>query len=121
VHNKSDLPRMVWLTKDGPPEEKGWYTPDAFVQTTPDTRSPGVQLPPGKTADTGNVRGTFPQGTHAILLVYRSGKEADQSGKSSPLTVPLRPGKNELAVEVDPQGRLFVYDPVISTKNPITI
>jgi hypothetical protein len=121
VHNQSDLPVMVWLTKDGPPVENGWYSPDDFLKTSPDTPSPGVQLPPGKTADTGNISGTFPQGTNAILMVYRSGVAADRHGRSEPLTLKLKPGKNRFAVSTDPTGRLFVYDPVISTTNPIAI
>jgi hypothetical protein len=119
VHNRTDVPLMVWLTKDGPPVEKGWYTPEEFLKASPDTPSPGVQLPPGKTADTGNVSGTFPSGTNAILLVFRSGVEADRHGASQPLAVKLQPGKNELGVSTDPSGRLFVYDAVTSTTKPI--
>jgi len=121
VYNRSDLPVMVWLTKDGPPVEKGWYSPDEFLKAPPDAPSPGVQLPAGKTADTGKVSGTFPGGTNAILLVFRSGVEADRHGPSQPLTVTLHPGKNELAVSTDQSGRLFVYNAVISTTNPIAI
>jgi hypothetical protein len=121
VHNQSDLPVMVWLTKNGPPVEKGWYTPDEFLKTSPDTPSPGVQLAAGKTADTGNVSGAFPKGTDAILLVFRSGASADRRGKSEPLSVTLRPGKNELSVSIDPSGRLFVFDPVVSVPKPIAV
>ena len=121
VHNQSELPVTLWLTKSGPPQEKGWYTPDEFVKAPPDTPSPGVQLPPGKTADTGNVSGTFPRGTDAILLVYRAGRSADVIGKSEPLLVKLHPGKTELAVNADSTGRLYVYNPIISTTNPIAI
>jgi hypothetical protein len=106
VHNKCELPVMVWLTKDGPPAEKGWYTPEQFAGTAPDTPSPGVQLPAGKTADTGKVSGAFPAGTNAILLVFRSGASADRPGGSEPVTVKLQPGKNELSVTTDPSGRL---------------
>src|SRR5262245_45536831 len=73
VHNKSDVPVLIWLTKDGPPEEKGWLTTEQFLEASPDEPSPGVKLPPQKTADTGKVTGTFPKGTHAILLVFRTG------------------------------------------------
>lgn len=110
VHNHADVPIMVWLTKDGPPVEQGWYTPEEFLKTSPDTPSPGVQLPAGKTADTGNVTGTFPSGTNAILLVFRSGTEADRHGPSQPLSVKLQPGKNDLGVNTDQSGRLFVFD-----------
>ena len=121
VHNNSSLPVTVWLTKDGPPAEKGWYTPDEFLQSAPDERSPGVQLPPGKTADTGNVTGTFPQGTHAVLLVYRAGSTANAPGKSAPLTVPLAPGKSELTVDETDKGQLQVTKPAIGGTTPVAI
>ena len=108
VHNRSELPVMVWLTKDGPPAEKGWYTPEEFVQAPGDAPSPGVQLPAGKTADTGKVSGSFPSGTNAVLLVFKSGPSADLPGGSEPVSVKLQPGKNELAVSTDASGKLAV-------------
>lgn len=108
VHNRSNLAVMVWLTKDGPPVENGWYTPEEFVKTSPDTPSPGVQLPAGKTADTGKVSGAFPSGTNAVLLVFRSGPSADLPGGSEPLSVTLQPGRNELSVSTDASGKLVV-------------
>ena len=91
------------------------------MAASPDEPSPGVQLPPQKSADTGKVTGTFPDGTHAILLVYRTGADADARGKSKPLAVQLRDGRNELAVGADDSGRLLVYDPVFGeAASPIT-
>jgi hypothetical protein len=85
VHNRSEVPVMVWLTKDGPPVEAGWYSPDQFLETSPDTPSPGGQLPAGRTRRLPAMSAArFPQGTNAILLVFRSGVEADRHGSSHP-------------------------------------
>ena len=105
VHNKTPQTVMLWLTKDGPPAEKGWWTSEQFVAQPEGTPSPGIQLPPDKTADTGKLKGKFPDGTHAILLVYRTGPAAAVPGGSEPLTIRLAPGKNELAV-YDESGKL---------------
>jgi hypothetical protein len=105
VHNNTPQTVMLWLTKDGPPAEKGWWTSEQFVAQPDGTPSPGIQLPPDKTADTGEVKGKFPQGTHAILLVYRTGPMAALPGGSEPLTIKLVPGKNELEV-YDENGKL---------------
>jgi hypothetical protein len=106
VHNNTPDPVMLWLTKDGPPAEEGWYTTEQFLQAPPDTPSPGIQLPAGDTADTGKVKGKFPQGTHAILSITRSGEAARVPGGSDPLIIRLAPGKNEITV-VEEGGKLM--------------
>ena len=110
VHNKTADTVTLWLTKDGPPAEKGWWTTEQFVAQPPDTRSPGVLLPPSKTADTQKIKGKFPRGTNAILLIYRTGAVAAAPGGSEPLTVRLTPGKNEMNV-IEEGGRLRVVPP----------
>src|SRR5688500_7459843 len=107
VHNKTSDTVTLWLTKDGPPAEKGWLTTEQFIAAPADTPSPGVQLPAGRIADTGKRKGKFPQGTNAILLIYRTGAAADAPGGSEPLTVRLSPGRNEMAV-FDEGGKLIV-------------
>src|SRR3712207_3685144 len=89
VHNRTELPGTIWLTKDGPPKERGWYTLDQFLKMPENETSPGVRVPPGKRANTGKVTGKFPQGTNPVLLVYRSGETANAPGRSEPLTVQL--------------------------------
>jgi hypothetical protein len=124
VQNKTDIPVLLWLTKDGPPAEKGWLTTEQFLAAPEGTPSPGVQLPPGKTADTGKVGGKFPKGTHAILLVYRTGAAAEGPGRSKPIAVQLRPGRNELAVGATNTGGLYLTElsttlslpPIIATE-----
>ena len=110
VHNKTPETVMLWLTKDGPPAEKGWWTSEQFVAQPEGTPSPGIQLPPDKSADTGKVKGTFPQGTSALLLIYRTGPSAALPGGSEPLTIKLAPGRNELSVH-DESGKLTAKSP----------
>ena len=69
VENQTPDTVTLWLTKDGPPAEKGWWTTEQFVAQPADTPSPGVQLPSGRTADTGKRKGKFPESTNAILLI----------------------------------------------------
>ena len=107
VHNDTPDQVMLWLTKDGPPAEEGWYTTEQFVAAPPTARSSGIQLPAGKIADTGKRKGKFPKGTNAVLLIYRTGAAADAPGGSFPLTVRLAPGRNEMSV-VETSGKLSV-------------
>ena len=107
VRNDTPDPVTLWLTKDGPPAEAGWYTTEQFLAAPPDTLSPGIELPPGKIADTRKRKGKFPKGTNAILLIYRTGALAAAPGGSFPLTVRLAPGRNEMSV-VEASGKLAV-------------
>jgi hypothetical protein len=118
VRNQSDVPVMLWLTKDGPPAEKGWWTPEQFLEAPAEEPSPGVRLEPQKTADTGKVKGTFPDGTNAVLLIFRT-SDAPRVEGSGPIALRLRPGRNELVMAKNEQGRLYVYDPVISVPTPL--
>ena len=118
VQNRSNVPVMIWLTKDGPPAEEGWLTTDQFLAAPEGTRSPGVRLPPDKTAETGKVSGKFPQGTRAVLLVFRTGQPAGER-RDPPLAVRLQPGKNTLEVVTDERGALRVTDAI--TGAPATL
>jgi hypothetical protein len=111
VHNKSGMPVMLWLSKDGPPPEKGWFTTEQFLEAPPGEPSPGVDLPPDKTANTGKISGKFPEGTHAILEIFANEHNDRQRSKAAGvLTLRLQPGKNDLTVKLDPQGRLVATD-----------
>ncbi len=114
VHNKTPQSVMVWLSKDGPPVEKGWLTTEQFLDTSPGEPSPGVDLEPDKTAHTAQS-GKFPQGTHAILEIF--------GHSAGVLTLRLQPGKTDLTVHLDPQGRLTAVDnttgsPISPTSQP---
>jgi len=111
VHNKSGMPVMLWLSKDGPPAEEGWLTTEQFLEAPPGDPSPGVTLPPDKTANTGKRSGKFPQGTHAILEVFgNDSTDPARSKTAGVLMLRLQPGKNELTVSLDSQGRLIATD-----------
>ena len=110
VHNETPDPVLLWLTKDGPPAEAGWYTTEQYVAAPIDEISPGITLPAGKTADTGKRKGKFPEGTSAILLIFRTGEIAKLPGQSEPLVIRLAPGRNELTV-VEENAKLTVKPP----------
>jgi hypothetical protein len=111
VHNKSGMPVMLWLSKDGPPAEKGWLTTEQFLEAPPGEPSPGVTLPSDKTANTGKRSGKFPQGTHAILEIFGNDPhDAARSRAAGVLMLRLQPGKNDLTINTDSQGRLTATD-----------
>ena len=110
VHNETPAPVSLWLTKDGPPAERGWYTTEQFVAAPIDEPSPGIILPAGEIADTGKRKGKFPRGTNAILLIYRTGEIAKLPGQSQPIVIRLIPGRNELTV-VEENGKLTTKPP----------
>lgn len=115
VKNDSAGPVTIWLTKDGPPLEQGWRSPEQVALRSPghEERIGGVLVPPGKTASTGPIKGKFEPGTFAWLRIYdgkyesfsdllavspRSSKRVDQ---------PLDPGVNQLVVR-SRNGRIHV-------------
>lgn len=115
VANRTSQPVTLWLTKDGPPKEEGWYAPED-LGAMPENARPGYDLaivPPGKTGYTGKVSGEFPKGTNAVLRVYEGQKElfhlledARVRGSNRADQV-LKPGMNKLSV-VEHAGRLVV-------------
>ena len=52
VKNESGRPITLWLTKDGPPMEEGWRSPEQVAMQSPghEERISGVLVPDGKTA-----------------------------------------------------------------------
>src|SRR5512132_4152727 len=75
VKNQSPRPVTLWLTKDGPPAEEGWLTPEQIVNESRQLRYDLAFVPPGKTGYTGKMTGEFPTGTNAVLRVYDGEKE----------------------------------------------
>jgi hypothetical protein len=107
VRNESPGPVTIWLTKEGPPIEQGWRSPEQVAVQAPghEERISGVLVPPGKTASTGPIKGKFEEGSSAWLRIYdgkyphfsdllavspKSSKRVDQ---------PLDPGVNRLVVK----------------------
>ena len=115
VKNSTTHPVTLWLYKDGPPAEDGWYAPEELGRMPEDAR-PGYDLaivPPGKTGYTPKLEGKFPSGTRAMLRVYDGQMElfhileAEKLGQASRADVPLNPGNNKLTVTED-AGKLVV-------------
>jgi hypothetical protein len=114
VHNASPKSLTVWLTKNGPPDEPGWRAPEDVALETLGAKEPlgGVIIPPGKTGETKPVRGTFPEGTDAVLRVYVGQLAFDDllavsKGSPNRIDVVLNPGTNELTVR-DRRGAIVV-------------
>lgn len=114
VRNDTDRDLTVWLTKDGPPREPEWKSPEdlAIESRRSDERISGVVLAPGRTADSGQVIGTFARDTLAVLRVYEgvptfSDLLAISRGDPRRADLVLDPGSNHLRV-VDAAGRLVI-------------
>jgi hypothetical protein len=104
VQNDLARPVTVWLTKSGPPHETGWKSPERLAVEAID-RDPigGVVVPPGKVAETGTVRGAFPEGVDAVLRIYVGYHEftdllAMSRGHPDRFDLVLQPGENSLIV-----------------------
>jgi hypothetical protein len=102
VTNDTQAPITVWLTKDGPPPEQGWYSPEDLALIQPDDYAPlpGWVLMPGEQASTGPVTGRFEPKTRAVLRVYTGQlRFAEILARSrNRLDVTLAPGRNSLAI-----------------------
>ena len=106
VHNDSDTPYTVLLTKDGPPAEVGWAAPEDLndrLQTAPPKAMTFIEIPPGKTASNGRT-GRFNAGTNAVLRIYRGSQTPAGMLGISPASalrtdVPLQPGSNTVVID----------------------
>ena len=111
VRNDTGGPVTIALTKDGPPFEPVWASPEDLAIGSPkaDEQHGYLMLPAGKEADV-SVQGKFDSGTRGYLRVYRGDLQISDMvaiGPGSPnrLDVPLRPGPNRVVVGQS-QGRL---------------
>jgi hypothetical protein len=109
VKNQSTRPVTLWLTKDGPPAEEGWLTPDQIVKSSRDLKYDLAFVPPGRTGIVDKTSGEFPHGTHAVLRVYDGEKEVFDLSKAGDAhsDVVLKPGSNRLRV-IERDGQLVV-------------
>lgn len=112
VKNQLARPITIWLTKDGPPAEAGWKSPEHLSMEVPgqEERIPGIVVPPGKTANTGAVKGQFAPETHGVLRVYGGQLTFSQilavsRGSTERLDVVLHPGPNAIVIE-QREGRI---------------
>jgi hypothetical protein len=112
VHNQTARPLTLWLTKDGPPYEAKWESPEELATQWPveDDSIPMVVVAPQATLRGGPIQGHFDRGVRAILRIYagsRTFKEVLAFGPEDRdrLDVALRPGRNDLVV-TEQAGRL---------------
>ena len=112
VHNDAQTPITLWLTKSGPPAEPGWLSPEQLAADPQHAKYDLAIVPPGKTGSS-KVSGTFPEGTDAVLRVYRGEKELfhlmqdAKAGVEQRTDYVLKPGTNNLSV-TDEAGKLVV-------------
>lgn len=106
VHNRSSKPVIVWLTKNGPPyDEPGWKSPEVIaIESNVQEPKAGVLIPPGQSAETGAVKGTFAGRTAAVLRVYTGSQKFNEllamsEGSPDRKDVVLRPGASEIVIE----------------------
>jgi hypothetical protein len=106
VKNGGGHPITIWLTKDGPPAEAGWLSPEQLASDPgqPGDAVAGVTVPPGKTASTGRIKGDFASGTNAILRIYEGEQKladvlAISRGNPNRIDVILPPGKSDWTVQ----------------------
>jgi hypothetical protein len=111
VRNSTKSPLTLALTKDGPPFEPVWASPEDLAIQSPgaDEKHGYVVLPPGKEGDV-SVQGKFESGTHGYLRVYRgdlqvSEMNAIRSSSPNRLDIKLSPGRSTFVI-VDSAGRL---------------
>jgi hypothetical protein len=99
VRNQSDRPVTLWLTKDGPPAEEGWLTPEKIVESNAKLKYDLAFVPAGKTGYTESLAGVFPKGTNAVLRVYEGEKEVfDLAKETTHVDAVLKPGSNRFSV-----------------------
>ena len=114
VENRTDRTVTLWLTKDGPPAEEGWHSPEQLRERgrSGDAKYDMATVPPGRTAETGEMKGRFNGGTNAVLRVYEGAPDVTELMEMKPgardrVDHILTPGKSKLAV-VDRDGQLHV-------------
>lgn len=112
VRNDTPDPLTLALTKDGPPFERVWASPEELAVESPrnDEQHSYLLLPAGKEADVPAVTGRFDGDTRGYLRVYRGDLGISQMnaiGRQSHnrVDLPLRPGMNRFVI-ADVDGRL---------------
>ena len=101
VKNVTATPITLALTKDGPPYEDLWASPEEIVQHRP-TQTPGfVDLAPDRGTSIANAKGQFASGTRAVLRIYRG------SGLTVQDMLKIRVGPDRQDVTLDPGDNRF--------------
>ncbi|HEX8915433.1 MAG TPA: hypothetical protein VF796_23980 [Humisphaera sp.] len=125
VRNASPAPVTITLTKDGPPFEAAWASPEDLTIETPKIRERRSEwagsatgmavVPPGKSASIRGFTGKFDVGTQAILRVYSGEPTLSQMVARGPksfdrVDVPLNPGPNRVVVKDQSSGLKVEWD-----------
>lgn len=123
VRNDTARPITLALTKDGPPFEQLWASPEDLAIGSPhnDEQHGYVVLPPSRAADV-SVKGKFESHSRGYLRVYRGDlqiSEMNALGRQSPnrLDLPLHPGANHFVIG-DADGRLVDKGPAPAGQAP---
>jgi hypothetical protein len=110
VKNDTNEPITIWLTKDGPPAEQQWLSPEQIAIDPADVppKIGGVVVPPGKSAGTGAVKGQFYSDVNAVLRVYEGQLTLAQllavsRGSSNRIDQVLPKGASQWIVDDKPQ------------------
>jgi hypothetical protein len=102
VTNRTNEPVTIWLTKDGPPYEEGWLSPEDYAIFQPGRIEPfpGWVIMPGEQATTGVIMGKFEPQTRAVLRVYGGQLRFSEilARSRERLDVPLDAGRSSLVV-----------------------
>lgn len=110
VTNRTDRPITVALIKEGGPYQPEWASPeDVAIRGQPVSQTSWKTLPPGRTADTGTVKGKFYRDARVDLRVYQGNLGLSQMlavDRDAPnrLDLPVQPGANRFVV-TDADGR----------------
>jgi hypothetical protein len=106
VKNDTGGPLTLDLTKDGPPTEDAWASPediaDGRVKVSADTRLGFNTLQAGATQTANDIPGKFDSGIHALLRVYRGGNLQVNE------MLAIKPGPNRQDMVLAPGGNSFV-------------
>ncbi len=112
VRNDTKTPLTLALTKDGPPFERVWASPEDLAVESPkaDEQHGYVVLPAGREADVPAVEGRFDGGTRGYLRVYRgdlgiSDMNAISGASPNRIDLLLKPGVNRFVI-AESAGRL---------------
>ncbi|MCC6423053.1 MAG: hypothetical protein IT447_06195 [Phycisphaerales bacterium] len=114
VKNQTSTPISIWLTKDGPPDEQGWESPEQLALLPQTTTFSFTTVEPGKVAHAGPLTGQFAPGVNAWLRVYQGLHTLDEilaisRGSHDRLDYLTLPGKHRLTI-VEQDGRLIAQE-----------
>ncbi|MDB5300622.1 MAG: hypothetical protein JWO87_2285 [Phycisphaerales bacterium] len=117
LKNQTPRPITAVMTKDGPPFEKGWASPEdvAADRILPDEVSGLQVIPEGKTGTNNGLSGQFDKGTHAVLRVYDGKPLPSEMLRTKPgrsrVDIVLKPGENRFVARETADG--LIVEPVV--------